>query len=545
MPDLPADADSSDRADFAASLARGYGFADPGITFGRPLAADLDSTINDVVVRAPLASLNKHGLIAGATGTGKTKSLQVMAEELSAAGVPVFLADLKGDLTGLAIPSAGHPKIDERMDGMALPWAAEGFPVELLSITGALGSPLRVPVSEFGPLLLAKVMDCTDTQESVLQVLFKFADEQGLALLDLEDLVAVVKYLTSDEGKAVQDEYGGMATSTLNVLLRKAMQLETEGAEQFFGEPTFDVDDLKRTRDGRGVISVMNLTDMQDKPRIFSTFTMWLLAELYETAPEVGDPDQPVLAFFFDEAHLLFDGASKAMLDAVELTVRMIRSKGIGVFFVTQNPTDLPDGVLAQLGNRVQHALRAFTPNDKKALRDTADTFPETDLYDVRATLQGMGTGEALVTVLDPDGSPTPTVATRMVAPRSTMDPVTPEQARQVAAEGDLGDKYATELDSESAHEILTARLAKAAIPVTDEQADADGAATDGAADEAGGSAEAEAPEEDDEGGMPRMSSSGWKTVEDIAATLTPHGHKGLARRGVKLLRNVLGTRAR
>ncbi len=446
-----------------AALADGYGFEERSITFGRPLAGDLGSTVNTVTVRAPLTSLNKHGLIAGATGTGKTTSLQVMAEELSAAGVPVFLADLKGDLTGLAIPSGGHPKIDQRMAGMDLPWAAESFPVELLSISGDIGSALRVPVVEFGPLLLAKVMDCSDTQASVLSVLFKFADEQGLALVDLVDLVDVIKYLTSDEGKQVQAAYGGMATSTLNVLLRKAMELETQGAERFFGEPVFDVDDLTRTRDGRGVISIMNLTDMRDRPKIFSTFMMWLLAELYETAPEVGDPDQPVLAFFFDEAHLLFDDASEAMLDAVEMTVRMIRSKGIGVFFVTQNPTDLPDGVLAQLGNRVQHALRAFTPNDKKALADTADTFPTTDHYDVRATLQGLGTGEALITVLDPDGSPTPTVATRMVAPRSTMDPVDGEQTQQVAAQGDLGDKYAEELDRESAREVLAARLERTA----------------------------------------------------------------------------------
>ncbi len=526
-----------------ATLAKGYGFEEPSITFGRPLAGDLESTVNTVAVKAPLASLNKHGLIAGATGTGKTKSLQVMAEELSAAGVPVFLADLKGDLTGLAVPSGGHPKIDERMDGMELPWAAESFPVELLSISGEIGSALRVPVVEFGPLLLAKVMDCSDTQESVLSVLFKFADDQGLALYDLVDLVDVIKYLTSDEGKEVQAQYGGMATSTLNVLLRKAMELETQGAERFFGEPTFDVDDLKRTRDGRGVISVMNLTDMQDQPKIFSTFMMWLLAELYETSPEVGDPDQPVLAFFFDEAHLLFNDASKSMLDAVEMTVRMIRSKGIGVFFVTQNPTDLPNGVLAQLGNRVQHALRAFTPNDKKALADTADTFPETDHYDVRATLQGLGTGEALITVLDPDGSPTPTVATRMVAPRSTMDPVSAEQTQQVAGEGDLGDKYAEELDRESAREVLAKRLDDA----TADQADTtdDAASDDPDASGPDATTTTASSEATPEPKNPRVSGAGWKTIEDMAAAVTPHGKKSLVRSGVKMLRGVLGNRSR
>lgn len=516
----------------ATALAGGYGFDAPSVTFGKAMSADLEATVNSVAVKAPLVSLNKHGLIAGATGTGKTKSLQVMAEELSAQGVPVFLADLKGDLTGLGIPSPGHPRIDERMDGMQMAWEANSYPVELLSISGDIGSAIRVPVSEFGPLLLAKVMDCTETQQSVLQVLFKFADEQGLALLDLVDLVEMIKYLTSDAGEAVQDEYGGMATSTLNVLLRKAMELETQGAEQFFGEPTFEVDDLKRTRGGRGVISVMNLTDMQDRPKIFSTFMMWLLAELYETSPEVGDPDKPVLAFFFDEAHLLFNDASDAMLDAVEMTVRMIRSKGIGVFFVTQNPTDLPEPVLAQLGNRVQHALRAFTPNDKKALRDTADTFPATAFYDVRTTLQNLGTGEALITVLDPDGAPTPTVATRMRAPRSTMDPVTDEQTTKVATTGDLGDKYAEELDRESAKEVLAVRL--------EDQAGAQEASVDG------GQAVEEQPEsaKDDDGGF-RMSSRSWRVVEDIAATVTPHGKKSLVRSGVKMLRNFLGTRSR
>ncbi len=529
--------------DLHDTLAAAYGFPDPALLLGRPLEADLDGTVNDVSVAVPLASLNKHGLIAGATGTGKTKSLQVMAEGLSAAGVPVFLVDLKGDLTGLAIPSPGHPKIDERMAGMELPWAPEAFPVELLSISGALGSPLRVPMSEFGPLLLAKVMGCSETQESVLQVVFRFADEQGLALVDLVDLVAVLKFLTSDAGRAVQEEYGGMARSTLNVLLRGAMELETQGAEQFFGEPAFDVADLVRTRDGRGVVSVMNLTDVQDRPAIFSTFTMWLLAELYETSAEVGDPDRPVLAFFFDEAHLLFDDASKAMLDAVEMTVRMIRSKGIGVFFVTQDPTDLPESVLGQLGNRVQHALRAFTPNDKAALRDTADTFPETDLYDVRATLQGLGTGEALVTVLDPDGSPTATVATRMVAPRSTMDPVAADQAAAVAATGDLGDRYATELDRESAREVLAARMADSTVPTgTAEVPAGPGEESDGASRAADGGSRPEPEPARDE---PLLSTSGWKTVEDIAAAVTPHGHKGLVRRGVKVLRGLLGNRGR
>jgi uncharacterized protein len=450
-------------ADLDAALAAGYGFDDDAVILGRPLDPDLEGTRNDHYVQVPLRSLTKHGLIAGATGTGKTKTLQLFAEQLSRAGVPVFLADLKGDLTGLAEPSPGAGFIDERMSGMELPWHPESFPVELLSLTGERGTPLRVPVSSFGPLLLAKVMDCTEVQESVLQVIFRYADEEGLALLDLEDLVALLKFLTSDEGKPVQAEFGGMSSQTLNVLLRKAMELETQGAEQFFGEPEFDVDDLKRTRDGKGVVSVMNLTDVQARPRIFSTFMMWLLAEVYETSPEQGDVARPDLVFFFDEAHLLFEGASKALLESVELTVRMIRSKGVGVFFVTQAPTDLPDDVLGQLGNRVQHALRAFTPQDQKAMKATAQTFPVSEHYDVLGALTGLGVGEALVTVLGPRGAPTPSTPTRLLAPVSLMDPVDDATVTRLVAAGDLHDKYATELDRESAAEILAARAAQRA----------------------------------------------------------------------------------
>ncbi len=438
----------------------GYGFDDDAVIFGRPLDTDLEGTLNDHFVQVPLRMLNKHGLVAGATGTGKTKTLQLFAEQLSDAGVPVFLADLKGDLAGMAEPSPGHPKIDERMTGMDLPWTPADYPLELLSLTGDNGAPLRVPISSFGPLLLAKVMDCTSTQESVLQVIFKYADENGLALLDLIDLVTLLKWLTGPEGKEVQKDYGGMSTATLNVLLRKAMELEGQGAELFFGEPEFDINDLFRTdADGRGIVSVMNLTDVQDKPKIFSTFMMWLLAEVYEESPEVGDADKPRLVFFFDEAHLLFEGASKSLLEAIELTVRMIRSKGVGVFFVTQNPKDVPEDVLAQLGNRVQHALRAFTPQDQKALKATAQTFPITEHYDVRETLTALGIGEALITVLGPKGAPTPTAPTRLTAPRSKMDPAEPATLEALIAGSELAAKYADEVDRESAHEILLQKM--------------------------------------------------------------------------------------
>jgi uncharacterized protein len=445
-------------ASLEQTLQAGYGFDDDAVILGRPLTPGLDAPINDHFVQVPLRSLTKHGLVAGATGTGKTKTLQVFAEQLSRAGVPVFLADLKGDLTGLAVDAAGNDAIDARMQGMDLPWHPESFPVELLSISGRSGTPLRVALSRFGPLLLAKVLDCTEVQESVLQVVFKYADESRLALLDLVDLVELLRYLTSAEGREVQAEYGGMSTQTLNVLLRKTMELESQGGDVFFGEPEFDVADLMRTEDGKGVVTIMNLVDVQTKPRVFSTFMMWLLAEIYESSPEVGDVDIPRLVFFFDEAHLLFDGASRTLLNAVELTVRMIRSKGVGVFFVTQQPRDVPDDVLAQLGNRVQHALRAFTPQDQKALRATAATFPISEHYDVRESLTGLGTGEALVTVLGPRGRPTPTVPTRLVAPVSQMDPVDDATVRRLIDASPLLSTYAERADRESAAEILARR---------------------------------------------------------------------------------------
>ena len=392
-------------------------------------------------------------------------------------------------------------------------------------------------MSEFGPLLLAKVMDCTDTQESVLQVVFRFADDQQMALLDLEDLVAVLRFLTSDEGREVQETYGGMATSRPSTCCcARRWSSTTQGAEQFFGEPAFDVVDLLRQRDGKGVITVMNLTDVQTKPRIFSTFMMWLLAELYETSPELGDPERPELVFFLDEAHLLFEGASKALREAIETTVRMIRSKGVGVFFVTQSPTDLPDDVLGQLGNRVQHALRAYTPQDQKALTRTAATFPRTDHFDVAELLQAVGTGEALVTVLGPDGVPTPTAPCRLVAPVSTMDVVDagdgpgagrgrgPGRALRHRGRPRVGRRGAR-----GAHGPARGRAARR-----------------GGGRGRGG----QPPRAPRQPGRPARrggdgfgSAQAWGTAEDVIAAIAPHGKKGLARRATKLLRGILGTR--
>jgi uncharacterized protein len=438
-----------------AALADDYTFEEPRVALGRPLAPDLETILTDVEVAIPLRLLNRHGLIAGATGTGKTKTLQLIAEQLSAAGVPVVLGDLKGDLASIGVAAEASEPITKRMDGLAMPWEPSSSPVELLSLSGSRGSVVRAPVSSFGPLLLSRVLEATDVQASVLQVVFGYADDAGLALLDLKDLAAVLRFLVSDEGKEVQKQIGGLSTQSINVLLRKVTELERQGGDELFGEPEFEVADLQRTRDGAGVVSVLDLTDVQTKPRLFSTFTMWVLAELFETLPEVGDLDQPKLVFVFDEAHLLFQDAPKALVDAVETTVRMIRSKGVGVLFVTQSPTDVPDRVLAQLGHRVQHALRAFTPKDQQALKATADTFPTSDVYDVRAALTGVGTGEAVVTVLGAKGAPTATVPTRLVAPRSRMDPLDPSALTSLAATGDLGTKYATRMDRESAYEVL------------------------------------------------------------------------------------------
>ena len=410
------------------------------------------------IVTIPLAMLNRHGLIAGATGTGKTKTLQLMAEQLSAAGVPVFLADIKGDVSGIAAPGEANDKITQRATDTGFVWRPAGHPVEFLSLTGQHGAQLRATVSSFGPLLLAKVLGLNETQASVLSLVFKYCDDQGLLLLDFTDLRAALQYLTG-EGKGELKEYGGMAETTVGVLLRDMVQLEQQGAKGFFGEPEFDLDDLmKPGTDGHGLVSVLELTDVQDRPALFSTFMMWMLARLYHDLPEVGDLDKPKLVFFFDEAHLLFESASKEFLQQVQQVVRLIRSKGVGIFFVTQNPKDVPPEILGQLGHKVQHALRAFTPEDDAALKAAARTFPKTDLYDVQQTLTSLGIGEALVTVLSPRGVPTPPFATRLIPPASRMGPLSDaEMAQRLAASAQVK-QYAQAVDRESAREMLAER---------------------------------------------------------------------------------------
>ncbi len=447
---------------FHDALLAGYGFDGPSITLGGALEG---ATVHPTPrVCIPLAMMNRHGLVAGATGTGKTKTLQLLAEQLSVQGVPVFVADLKGDLSGLAMPGTGNARITERATSLGWDWQAAGVPVEFVSLTGRLGVQLRATVSSFGPLLLGKVLALNETQTSVLALVFKFCDDQGLPLLDFTDLRAVLQYLNSDEGKPALAEYGGMSSSTVGVLLRKMVELESQGAEAFFGEPEFDVRDLlTTTSDGRGVVTCLELSDVQDKPRLFSTFMMWLLAELYHQLPEAGDLPKPKLVFFFDEAHLLFDDAPRAFLEQVEQVVRMIRSKGVGVYFVTQTPKDVPSDVLAQLGHRVQHALRAHTPDDDKALRATVRTFPKTTFYDLEETLTSLGIGEAVVTALNPRGVPTPVVATRLIPPTSRMAPLTPEELQADIRASDLLAAYGQSVDRDSAREMLARRMVKTA----------------------------------------------------------------------------------
>ncbi|WP_020670955.1 helicase HerA-like domain-containing protein [Amycolatopsis nigrescens] len=448
----------------AVEIASGYA--------GAGAAVELGSVVIDgqaeaaAAVRLPLATLNRHGLVAGATGTGKTKTLQLIAEQLSAAGVPVVLADVKGDLSGLAEPGAPGDKLAKRAEELGDDWQPSAFPVQFLSLgTGGKGVPIRATITSFGPVLLAKVLGLNETQESTLGLIFHWADQRGLALLDTKDLRSVITHLTSDEGKEDLKGIGGVSAATAGVILRALSNLEAQGGEDFFGEPELDVADLMRQVDAKGVVSLLELDDLQSKPALFSTFLMWLLAELFEVLPEEGDLDQPKLVFFFDEAHLLFNDASKAFLERIEQTVKLIRSKGVGVFFCTQLPTDLPNNVLSQLGARIQHALRAFTPEDQKALARTVKTYPTTKYYELDKALTSLGIGEAIVTVLSEQGAPTPVAWTRLRAPRSKMGSIGADAVTASASASDLHGKYAETIDRESAYEKLAAKVAGDAPP--------------------------------------------------------------------------------
>jgi DNA helicase HerA-like ATPase len=445
--------------DFVARLRAAYAAEGSTVDIGR---AVLDgTTLPEAVVQVPTAMCNRHGLIAGATGTGKTVTLQLLAEQLSAQGVPVFTADIKGDLTGLVKPAAPNDKVTARVDELGLSYTPTGAPVQFWSLGGqGPGVPIRATIGGFGPQLLSKVLDANETQASSLALVFYYADQKGLPLLDLVDLVDLLTYLTGDEGKAELKTIGGLSSATAGVLLRKLVELTQQDAESFFGEPEVTVDSLIRLApDGRGVVNCLELAAVQDRPKLFSTFLMWLLAELFEALPEVGDLDKPKLVFFFDEAHLLFADAPKAFVEQVAQTVRLIRSKGVGVFFVTQLPDDVPDAVLAQLGNRVQHALRAYTPRDAKALKAAVSTYPKTDDYDLEEVLTQLGTGEAIVTVLTGDGAPTPVAWTKVRPPQSQIGAVDAAEVAALAEASELWATYATELDRPSAREMLAQKM--------------------------------------------------------------------------------------
>lgn len=446
---------------FRDHMEKGYTFKGDSITLG---AAMLDGkAVTGAHVKVPLKMLNRHGLIAGATGTGKTKSLQVLAENLSEKGIPVLLMDLKGDLSGLAQPSPGHPKIDERHAQIGLPFEAKSFPVEMLTLSQQDGVRLRATVSEFGPVLLSRILDLSDVQAGIVAVIFKYCDDNKLPLLDLKDFKKVLQYATGEGKEAFSKEYGRISTSSTGTILRKVIELEQQGADLFFGEKSFDVNDLTRIdSNGRGIINIIRLTDIQDRPKLFSTFMLSLLAEIYNTFPELGDPEQPELVLFIDEAHLIFKEASDALLDQIESIVKLIRSKGVGVYFVTQNPTDVPNEVLAQLGLKVQHALRAFTARDRKAIKLTAENYPESEFYDTKEVLTALGIGEALVTALDEKGRPTPLAATLMRAPMSRMDILTEAELKEVIGDSHLAEAYNKTVDRESAYEILTKKIEKA-----------------------------------------------------------------------------------
>ncbi|VFB01764.1 helicase HerA-like domain-containing protein [Nocardia cyriacigeorgica] len=446
----------------AQDIAAGYAVEGAALELGTVV---VDGTVDPTArVRIPLRTMNRHGLVAGATGTGKTKTLQGIAEQLSRAGVPVVLADVKGDLSGLSRPGEQNEKLAQRaVQTAATDWAPTGFPTEFVSLgTGGLGVPIRATITSFGPILLSKVLGLNETQESTLGLIFHWADKQGLGLLDLKDLRAVIQHLTSPEGKADLQGIGGVSASTAGVILRALVNLEADGGDTFFGEPELDPADLLRTEGEQGVITLFELGAQAARPAMFSTFLMWVLADLFQTLPEVGDVDKPELVFIFDEAHLLFADASKAFLDQVEQTVKLIRSKGVGVFFCTQLPTDIPNAVLSQLGARIQHALRAFTPDDQKALSKTVRTYPKTDTYDLEQALTSLGIGEAIVTVLSERGAPTPVAWTRIQPPRSLMDTIGADAIKSRALASALHGKYGQTVDRESAYEMLAANVAAA-----------------------------------------------------------------------------------
>ncbi len=451
-------ADTERKTNFTQSIADGYTFKGETITLG---AAILDKEVlTGTHIKLPLKTMNRHGLIAGATGTGKTKTLQLITESLAAKSVPVIVMDIKGDLSGVAKAGSTNPKVDERMTKIGLEWKPEGNTIEFLTISNEKGTRLRATTSEFGPVLFSRMLELNETQSSLISVIFKYSDDKQLPLLDLADMKRLLQYI-QEEGKAeFEASYGKVSSSSLGIILRKIVELEQQGANQFFGERSFEVEDLVRCdSNGRGVISVIRLIDMQTKPKLFSTFLLSLLAEIYSTFPEEGDLDQPKLVIFIDEAHLLFSEASDALLSQIESIIKLIRSKGVGIFFCTQNPTDIPNIVLSQLGMKVQHALRAFTAKDRKDIKLISENYPISEYYQIDDLLTSMGIGEAAVTVLSEKGNPTPLAATLLCAPRSRMDILTPQEIDEIMSASKIAAKYNEVIDRESALEILNKKI--------------------------------------------------------------------------------------
>jgi len=450
----------TNKEEFFKYIEEGYKTKGDFINLGAAMLGE--ETITNAFVKLPLKTINRHGLIAGATGTGKTKTLQVFAENLSNAGVPVLLMDVKGDLSGLAQPSAGHPKIDERHTKIGFPFEASSFPIEILTISEQDGTRMRATVAEFGPTLLSRILDLSETQSGIVAVLFKYCDDNKLPLLDLKDFKKILQFATNEGKDELEASYGRISTASTGSILRKIVEIEQQGGDLFFGERSFEIDDLIRLDEkGRGVISVLRLTDIQDKPKLFSTFMLQLLAEIYETLPEQGDSGRPELVLFIDEAHLIFKEASKALLSQIESIVKLIRSKGVGIYFVTQNPKDIPSDVLSQLGLKIQHALRAFTANDRKAIKLAAQNYPDSKYYDTATVLTQLGIGEALVSGLSEKGIPTPLVRTMLRAPMSRMDILSPKEIKQVINNSRIYQKYTEEIDRESAYELLNKKIDK------------------------------------------------------------------------------------
>ncbi|SER61185.1 helicase HerA-like domain-containing protein [Myroides profundi] len=446
------------KENFSTNLQQGYSFKGDYITIG---AAKLEGEIlADHFINIPLKTINRHGLIAGATGTGKTKTIQVLSEQLSAKGIPVLMMDIKGDFSGIAMSGVENDFIKDRHSRMNLPFTPSGFPVELLSISQQNGVRLRATITEFGPILFSRILDLNETQSGIVSLVFKYCDDKQLPLLDLKDFKKTLQYLTNEGKEEIEAEYGRISAASTGAIIRKIIELEQQGADIFFAEPSFDIQDLMRIdENGYGYVNILRLTDIQDKPKLFSTFMLNLLAQVYSQMPEQGDSGQPELVIFIDEAHLIFNEASKTLLNQIETIVKLIRSKGIGIYFITQNPTDIPNGVLAQLGLKIQHALRAFTEKDRKAIKTASENFPSTEYYKTDEIITSMGTGEALVTALNEKGIPTPLAVCTMRAPMSRMDILSDQEINNLITKSSLAKKYNEYFDRESAYEILNAKL--------------------------------------------------------------------------------------